>query len=53
MAHCAELLDRVLTATTSLGDDAYVLGEHVREQVRAAVRQLCRRFPLPAYACTA
>jgi glycine hydroxymethyltransferase len=50
---CADLLHTVLSSTVALADDAFVLRPGVREDVRAAVRDLCRRFPIPGYTVTA
>lgn len=49
MARCAELADRVLQATAVGDGPGYVLDATVREAVRAEVRALCERFPIPAY----
>ncbi|KPC60658.1 serine hydroxymethyltransferase [Streptomyces chattanoogensis] len=49
MAHCARLLDKVLTATSPVSDTRYRLPREVRDQVRAAVAQLCAAFPLPCH----
>lgn len=49
MPGCAYLLDEVLCGLTVLGDRAYELDPGVRERVRARVRELCERWPLPHY----
>jgi glycine hydroxymethyltransferase len=51
MAECAELIDRVLGATQAASDTDHVLDAATRESVAERVRALCRRFPLPGYAC--
>lgn len=49
MRQCAHLLHKVLTATTALGDTEYQVDLQVADQVRADVRQVCGRHPLPGY----
>ncbi|GIJ54785.1 serine hydroxymethyltransferase [Virgisporangium aurantiacum] len=49
MVHCAELIDHVLRNVVPVGDTGYRLEAHVRQAVRAAVSELCARFPLPGY----
>ncbi|WP_406724720.1 serine hydroxymethyltransferase [Streptomyces sp. GD-15H] len=44
---CAEMLHRVLTATTVLGDTEFRTDPTVRERVTAEVAALCRAHPLP------
>jgi glycine hydroxymethyltransferase len=48
-ARCAELVDRVLRATTAVGDTDFRLDPAVRREVRDEVAELCHRFPIPAY----
>lgn len=49
MAQCAELVHRVLSSVKALGVRKYKLDKAVVESVRASVKQLCRRFPIPCY----
>ncbi|MEO6703354.1 MAG: serine hydroxymethyltransferase [Jatrophihabitantaceae bacterium] len=44
---CARLLHSVLAATTAVSDTEFRIDPAVVEQVRAGVRLLCERFPLP------
>lgn len=47
--YCAELIDRVLTATRAEDDTRYRLDPSVADRVRAEVAVLCHRFPVPMY----
>jgi glycine hydroxymethyltransferase len=47
MRECAELMHAVLTATTPLSDTEYRIDPHQRVHLRARVRALCARHPLP------
>lgn len=47
MPRCAELMDRVLGATTVLGDTEHRVDPGVRDAVRREVAALCRAHPLP------
>lgn len=49
MSLCADLIQRVLSATTPHGDSEYVLPTDVCLAVQEQVRQLCDRFPIPRY----
>jgi glycine hydroxymethyltransferase len=49
MPLCADLIHRVFSSVTALGDNDYKLDPAVKESVQADVRQLCRRFPIPCY----
>jgi glycine hydroxymethyltransferase len=49
MPRCAALIDRVLSSIRVLGEREYELDSAVRESVRAEVRELCQRFPIPHY----
>lgn len=49
MAECADLVDEVLSSTRADGERQYLLEDAVKESVRAKVRDLCRRFPIPGY----
>ncbi|HEX6968361.1 MAG TPA: serine hydroxymethyltransferase [Micromonosporaceae bacterium] len=49
MRRCAALIDDVLRAVTVVDDVSYELDPQVRRSVRAEVRALCARFPLPGY----
>lgn len=49
MRVCAELTHLVLTSVEVIGEREYHLDSTVRELVRAEVKQLCRRFPIPNY----
>ena len=49
MAHCADLVDRLLGALTTHGDRSYELDERIKTSVREEVRELCLRFPIPYY----
>jgi glycine hydroxymethyltransferase len=49
MAHCADLVHKVLSSVNPLSDREYELPDSVRREVVAAVRDLCRRFPIPRY----
>lgn len=44
---CARLLDETLAATTLHSDNKGHVDEAVSARVRAAVRELCERYPLP------
>ncbi|MBP2478019.1 glycine/serine hydroxymethyltransferase [Crossiella equi] len=48
IAECADIVDRVWSGLTPLGDKDFVLPEDLRSSARAAVGTLCWRFPLPA-----
>ncbi|MFF4604368.1 serine hydroxymethyltransferase [Streptomyces sp. NPDC001339] len=48
-AACADLLARVMAATSVAPDGAAVLDPTVRTAVRAEVAELCARYPLPGY----
>jgi glycine hydroxymethyltransferase len=47
MWECASLLHTVLSATTVSSDTEYTIGFEAATQVRADVRKLCTRYPLP------
>jgi glycine hydroxymethyltransferase len=49
MADCAELIDGVLRAVEPRGDRDYELAADRRHGFQSAVRELCRRFPIPRY----
>ncbi len=49
MPACAALLDDVLRAITPCSDRGFSLDSGTRAKVRAAVRELCTRHPLPRY----
>jgi glycine hydroxymethyltransferase len=49
MPACAGLVHRVLTGLEVRGEKNYVLSPEVKARVRAAVHELCDRFPLPHY----
>lgn len=49
MATCADLVHRVLAAVKAIDDSHYKLEETVRNSVRADVKKLCTRFPIPCY----
>lgn len=49
MAVCAELVDRVLSSTTVLGDRAYRLDTAIQRSVRDEVAALNARFPILTY----
>jgi glycine hydroxymethyltransferase len=49
MPACAGLVHRVLGAVEARGDKDYALCPEVKASVRAAVHELCDRFPLPHY----
>lgn len=49
MVHCGELLNTVLRSTTAVADEDYKLEPSAQKKVSMAVRELCRRFPLPGY----
>ncbi|MEV6105599.1 serine hydroxymethyltransferase [Streptomyces sp. NPDC051940] len=47
MRICAALIDRILAALPLSSGDAVTLDHAVRNEVREAVAELCRAFPLP------
>lgn len=47
MRECAALLHRALAATTALSDTEYRIDSRARATLRAEVRALCARHPLP------
>ncbi|MDI6103010.1 serine hydroxymethyltransferase [Actinoplanes sp. NEAU-A12] len=47
IVECAALVDRVWTSLVVVDDVEFVLDDAVRSEVRAAVADLCRRYPLP------
>jgi len=49
MPRCAELIDQVLSAVSPLEGQEYALDPDLRESVLGAVRELCRRYPIPLY----
>ncbi|MFC8653627.1 serine hydroxymethyltransferase [Streptomyces sp. JL1001] len=49
MGQCVELIDAVLRAVISVDDTTHTLDPRVQRAVRAEVRELCARFPLPGY----
>lgn len=49
MGECVELIDAVLTSVDVRGEAEYSLSPETRDRVRAAVRELCTRFPIPGY----
>jgi glycine hydroxymethyltransferase len=49
MEECAELIDYVLASVVMLGDQEYHLDSSVKESVKASVKRLCQRFPIPDY----
>ena len=49
MAACAQLVHRVLAATRPVNEREYVIDETAANAVRAEVKELCRRFPIPNY----
>jgi glycine hydroxymethyltransferase len=53
MPTCADLVHTALSGTVAVTDDSFMLEDRVREDVRAAVRDLCQRFPIPGYSATA
>jgi len=49
MAACAQLVHRVLSAVKPLDEQHFKIDETVAETVRAGVKKLCARFPIPNY----
>ena len=49
MGECADLFDRVLSSVEVFGDQEYRLKASTRDAIRADVRRLCDRFPVPNY----
>ncbi len=49
MHQCADLVHQVLRAVKAKGDREFDLDSETRTSVKAAVAELCRRFPLPSY----
>jgi glycine hydroxymethyltransferase len=49
MKECADLFDRVLSSIEVFGDQEYHLKASTRDAIRADVRRLCERFPVPDY----
>ncbi|GAA2380733.1 MULTISPECIES: serine hydroxymethyltransferase [Streptomyces] len=49
MAVCAELVDTVVRGLRARSGGGHRLEPAVRDRVRAAVRELCDRFPVPLY----
>jgi glycine hydroxymethyltransferase len=49
MRECVHLINLVLGAITILGAQEYHLNSSISESVRAEVKKLCERFPLPDY----
>ena len=49
MRDCADLIDQVLSAVQPLDESHYELAAAAKENFRAKVQDLCRRFPIPDY----
>lgn len=49
MQICAELVDRVLSSISVLGDKEYSIDDDIRSSVISEVRSLRRKFPIPRY----
>jgi len=49
MPRCADLVHTVLSAVQPIDDRQYELDPEVLKSVRAGVRELCGRFPIPRY----
>lgn len=49
MKRCADLIDKVLTSITVLGDHDHTLDGRVRDSVQDEVSRLCEEFPIPRY----
>jgi glycine hydroxymethyltransferase len=49
MKRCADLIDKVLTSITVLGDRDHTLDSRVIDSVRDEVSRLCKEFPIPRY----
>jgi len=49
MKQCVGLIDKTLTSVAVRGESDYSLDRGSRESVRAEVRLLCERFPIPRY----
>lgn len=49
IATCAELIDRVINAIDVFDDTQFKLDPTVTVSVKAAVAELCRRYPIPEY----
>ncbi len=49
MPRCARLVHRVLTSVEATGDREYEIAPEVRDEVRAAVRELCDTYPIRSY----
>jgi glycine hydroxymethyltransferase len=52
MDTCAALVDRVLRATSPVGDGGFRLDPVVRDEVTAEVTRLCHGWPIPHYPMT-
>jgi len=49
MTICADLVHRVLSNVKPIDERNYELPHDAREAVRAEVREMCKRFPIPCY----
>lgn len=49
MEELCHVMVSVLRVMEPVDDRNYVLSEDLRKSARAAVRQLCEKFPLPGY----
>jgi glycine hydroxymethyltransferase len=49
MSAASDLIDRVLTTVSPLGELEWRLADDIRDDVRCRVRGLCDAFPIPAY----
>lgn len=49
MRDCVDLIDQVLSAVQPRDESRYELAAAARENFRARVHELCRRFPIPGY----
>jgi hypothetical protein len=49
MSAASDLIDRVLTTVSPLGELEWRLADDIRDDVRRRVRGLCDAFPIPAY----
>jgi glycine hydroxymethyltransferase len=49
MEICADLIQAVLKSTVPLGDQEYQLPPGLAARIRAEVKHLCHRFPIPDY----
>jgi glycine hydroxymethyltransferase len=49
MTPCAELVHRVLAAVKPINDREYTIDATAAHDVRAGVKDICKRFPIPNY----